>query len=74
MISQIAFKDVLGLPLVAWGGLLTFLVMVLTFLSGALNRRGIHIIPLKYHFPLAWAAMALAIFHGLIGLLAVMGY
>jgi len=73
-ISDIAYKDVFGISMVVWGGLLSLALLLLTFLVGALNRRGIRLIPLKYHFPLAWITVVVASVHGIIGLLANMGF
>jgi len=73
-VGQLAYTDVLGLPLLAWGGIASLILLILTFSVGALNRRGVHIIPFNYHKPLAVATLIVAIFHGLMGLLASLGF
>jgi hypothetical protein len=65
---------VFGLPLVGWGGVLTLTLLVVAFSVGFLNKRGIRIIPFRYHAPLAYAAMAAAVIHGTVGILSNLGF
>jgi len=73
MISELAYADVLGLPVIVWGGIATLLMLCFTAAIGALNRRGIHAIPMKYHMPAALATVTLALIHGAVGLASTIG-
>jgi len=73
-IAQIAYTQTLGLPLILWGGIVSFLMLALTFAIGFLNSRGIRIIKFKYHKPTAYVAILLVIIHGLLAMLAYLGY
>jgi hypothetical protein len=72
-LSEIAYTVVLGQSIVAWGGLSTLLLLALTFACGFLNKRGNHIIPFKYHGPLAALTLVVALLHGGLALAANMG-
>lgn len=74
MIGQIAFYQILELPLIIWGGIFTFLCIVFTAYIGYKNIHGNMSIAPKWHFRIAYVSIALGLFHGLIGFLAVMGY
>ena len=73
-ISQIAYTEVLGLPILLWGGMATGIMLTLTAAIGFLNAHGIRIIKFKYHKPTAYLTLALGLFHGLIGILAYLGF
>ncbi len=68
MIRDIAFTLFLGKPLIMYGGLLTFLLMLSTASVAVLNHRGIHIIPFKWHPRLALITILLATIHAIFGL------
>ncbi|MFH1722683.1 MAG: hypothetical protein ABH950_08790 [Candidatus Altiarchaeota archaeon] len=72
--AEIAYTEVLGLPVIVWGGIISLLMLSVAFLSGYLNARGNHIIPFKYHKPLAVIALICAIGHGLLAIGANLGY
>jgi len=74
MIGQLAFSQILGLPMVVWGGIFTFLCFLFTTYIGYKNMRGNMTIPPKWHFRMAYISIALGLFHGLLGLLASLGY
>ncbi|MFA6321991.1 MAG: hypothetical protein WCX71_00755 [Candidatus Buchananbacteria bacterium] len=74
MISTLAFTKILGLPLIAWGGMLGLIMMIFVAVIGALNLRGIRLLNLKWHRGLALLAIIIAILHGFIGTLALLGY
>ncbi|MBU0630207.1 MAG: hypothetical protein KKC80_04715 [Candidatus Margulisbacteria bacterium] len=57
---------IFGLPLIAWGGIITLSSLATTLLTG-LNKS-----PLKTHQRLAYITIALAIFHGLAGLILLL--
>jgi len=70
MLNQISFYIVGGLPLIAWGGLLTLLCMLFTAAIAIMNQRGIHKIPMGWHFVMAKITIALGLIHGISGMLS----
>lgn len=68
MISNIATMQLLGLPVILYGGILTYLLLLSTFTIGFLNYRGIRVIPFKWHPRLAIATVTVATIHALLGL------
>lgn len=68
MIRNIAYILILGKPLVMYGGILTFLLLLFTATVGALNFKGIAVIPFKWHPRLAIATIIIAIIHAIMGL------
>jgi hypothetical protein len=73
-VGEFAYTDFLGLPMLVWGGMATLALLFLTFLIGYMNHRGNHTIPFKYHKPVAMLTVCMGIIHGLIGMLASLGY
>jgi hypothetical protein len=73
-VGELAYTELLGLPMIAWGGILSILLLTITFLSGYLNHRGIRVIPFNYHKPLAFVTLVFASIHGAIGVLSNLGY
>ena len=71
--AELAYTEFLGQPLVIWGGLATLILLALTSAAGYLNKRGIHVIPFKYHGPLAALTLVAGLLHGGIALAANMG-
>ena len=68
MIHTLALTMFLGLPAVAYGGLLTLLLILFTATIGALNYKGIQVIPFKWHPRLALITIIFALVHGFFGL------
>ena len=68
MIHTLALTMFLGKPLVMYGGIFTFLLLLFTATVGFLNFKGITIIPFKWHPRLALTTIIVAIVHGLFGL------
>ncbi|MFZ2193254.1 MAG: hypothetical protein WAV31_03345 [Candidatus Moraniibacteriota bacterium] len=68
MIHTLALTLFLGKPLVMYGGILTLLMMLFTATVGALNMKGIHVIPLKCHFKLAIITIIIGLVHAFFGL------
>ena len=73
VIGALAYTMVLGLPSIAWGGIIALVMILLTFAIGYLNQRGIRIIPFKYHKPVAVLAVIACVLHGAVGLMSMMG-
>jgi hypothetical protein len=73
MLTQITFYPILGLPLIAWGGILTLSLFIFAATIGYLNSKG-KIKPLlityKSHVTIAVIALIAGIIHGLLGILA----
>lgn len=70
MISNIAYYLIFGKPLIMYIGILTLLSFSFTAYIGFMNLKGKTKIPLKWHFRMAKISLAVAITHGLLGLLA----
>ena len=68
MIHKIALIIFLGKPLVMYGGILTFTLLLATATIGALTFKGIYVIPFKWHPRLALITIIVAVLHGLLGL------
>lgn len=68
MLHVLALTPFLGKPLVMYGGIMTFLLLVFTATVGFLNFRGITVIPFKWHPRLALITIIVAVIHGLFGL------
>lgn len=66
----IAYFEILGRPVVFYLGIIAFFSFCFTASIALLNRRGIHKIPLKWHFRLAKISLGLAATHGLLAFLA----
>ena len=74
MINTLALVSVLGLPLVAYGGIVTFLLILFTAVIGYLNFKGVSTIPFKWHPRLAVLTILLALIHAFLGLSIFLGY
>ncbi len=74
MIHQIASTMVLGLPAVAWGGMLGLFFLLMTAAISILNKKGIHFIPFKFHPVFAIITIVIAILHGFFGLSMFLEY
>lgn len=74
MFSSIAYFYLLGLPMIAWGGIVSFLFLFSTVFIAYLHKKGNFTIPYKYHPIFGFITLILATFHGLLGLLAYLGY
>jgi hypothetical protein len=68
MIHNIALTTFLGLPAVAYGGMLTFLLLLSTGTVGFLNLKGNHTIPFKWHPRLALTTIIVGLVHAFFGL------
>jgi len=70
MFKDISYFPILGFPLLGYLGILTLLSIFLTVSIPLMNRRGIRIIPFRYHPVCAACAVTLAIVHGTLGFLS----
>jgi len=74
MIHNLALTLFLGQPLVMYGGILTFLLMLFTAAVGFLNIKGISVIPFKWHPRLAILTIVVATIHAIFGLAIYFGF
>ena len=70
MLQEITFYPILGMPLIVYGGVGTFLLFFLTAAVGYSNYKGIRRIGFKWHLRLAVLSLISGLFHGLLGLMA----
>lgn len=68
MISQIALTQIMGLPMLAWGGIITLILLLSTAFAGYKQM------PITIHKTLAITTTLLAIIHGIAGLSIFMGW
>ena len=74
MIYQIAFQVFLGLPLVAWGGVATIVSLFTTATLGFLFHTGRAHFKFVWHIRAAVTTLTLAFLHGLLAILALLGF
>ncbi len=74
MISQIAYYQVVGLPVVAHLGVATLLLLLLTTTVGLINFRGDTRIPFKWHPRLAGMTIVVAIIHAIFAISIHFGF
>ncbi|MFC1598615.1 hypothetical protein ACFL2U_01205 [Patescibacteria group bacterium] len=73
MLTQITFYPILGIPLIAWGGLITLTLFILAAIIAILNSKGITKQPLitfKGHAFLAKIGLIFGIIHGILAFLS----
>jgi hypothetical protein len=68
MVNSLAFYLLFGKPLIMYGGILTFLSLLFTASISLMNRKGIFIIPFKWHPRMAVITIILATIHAIFGL------
>ena len=74
MINSIALTLFLGKPLIMYGGIFTFLLLLFSASVGFLNFKGISIIPFKWHPRLSLITIIVAIVHMLFGLSIIFNF
>lgn len=70
MLENITYYPILGKPLIVYLGVLTLTSFLFTALIAILNKRGVYIIPFKWHPRMARVSIVFALIHGLLGILA----
>ena len=68
MLSQIALTKIAGLPMVAYGGMITLLLIIITGYIGHSLMKGEQKFSLKVHQNLFWVTLIVGILHGIVGL------
>ena len=74
MLSQIALIKIAGLPLVAYGGIFTLLLIMVTGYVGHSVMKGEQKFSLKLHRNMFWITSLAGIFHGIVGLSIFLGF
>lgn len=69
MLYEVAYFLIFGKPLIMYLGILALLAILFTALIAILNKRKIRKIPFKWHPRAAMFAIAIALIHGILGLL-----
>jgi hypothetical protein len=70
MLENITYYPIFGKPLILYGGIITLLSLLFTASISVMNKKGMHVIPFKWHSRMAAVTIVLALIHGLLGLLA----
>lgn len=70
MFQDISYALIFGKPLILYLGVLTLLAFLFTAAIAVLNSKGVRTIPFEWHFRCAVFAICLALFHGVLGILA----
>ena len=68
MVQSIAYTLFFGKPLIMYGGISAFLLLLSTATVGYLNFKGIYKIPFKWHPRLAIVTIIVVIIHAIFGL------
>lgn len=69
-LAKIAYFQISGHPVIMYLGIFTLFSFILTAAVSVMNRRGIHVIPFKWHPRLAFLSICLAIIHGILAVSA----
>lgn len=74
VLSGIVFNQVMGLPSIAWGGIVVGVLLLITFAMGLAISMGKGKFTMKQHKIIAIITVVLALGHGIVGVLAMLGY
>jgi hypothetical protein len=69
-LTEISYYSILGFPLIAWLGVITLTLFIITALIPVLKKKGIRFIGFEWHSRIALLALLLALIHGFFGLMA----
>ena len=70
MFEGITYYMIFGKPLIMYGGIITLISLLITASIAVLNKKGITKIPVMWHQRMAMLTVALALIHGILGILA----
>jgi hypothetical protein len=73
MFSTIASYMIFGMPVIGYGGIVTFLCLLVTASISTMNKRKIRIIHMKWHHRMAYVTIAFGLVHGSLSFLALLG-
>ena len=68
MLSEIAYYQILGKPLIMYVGIFTLLLFGFVALTGYMSTKGKRFLPFVWHKRLAIIALILGLIHGIFGL------
>lgn len=69
MVASIALYKIFGLPVIAYGGMFTMLLLLIAAILGTMVLKGNTKISVKCHVNLARIALILGIVHGIVGVM-----
>ena len=67
MLENITYYQIFGKPLIMYLGIITLLSFLFTASIAVMTRRGITLIPFKWHPRMAILSIILALIHGFLG-------
>jgi len=70
MFNDIIYYEIMGKPLIMYGGIITFLLFFTTASIGFLTIKGIKRFPLNWHTRMAYLSIAVGLLHAALGVLA----
>jgi len=70
VLNEIIYFQIFGKPLIMYGGIITLLSILFTASIAVLNKKGIKLIPFKWHPRMAIFSIILVLIHGILGMLA----
>ena len=70
MLTEITYYMIFGMPLIAYLGTITLVSLLLTASISVMNKRGIRLIPFRWHPRMAAVTIMLALVHGILGMLS----
>jgi uncharacterized membrane protein len=69
MFAEISYYLIFGKPLIMYVGIITLISFFVTAVIGYMNLHGMKGIPFKWHPRMAALSLALAVIHGIMGVL-----
>jgi len=69
MLEWFTYFKIIGLPLIVWIGIITFICLIITAAIPISNKRGWTQINLQWHFRFAYTSIGLAVIHGFLGIM-----
>ncbi|OPX64218.1 MULTISPECIES: hypothetical protein [unclassified Methanoregula] len=70
MLQDVTYYLIFGKPLILYLGVLTLLSLLVTASIPLMNKKGIRIVPFRWHPVCAGITILLALIHGILGILA----
>jgi hypothetical protein len=68
--NEVTYQLVFGVPLIVYGGMMTLMLFLATAVVAYGTRKGFLRVPVKWHYRLAFLALAAGLFHALFAMLA----
>ncbi len=73
MADFIAYSTIFGIPIITYLGFLTLLMFTITASTSLLTKKKIMKIPFRWHPRLGKISLAIAVIHGVLGILTSIG-